>query len=339
MVKKMDNDIINSITEEYEELRAKAKHERDIRVERVYRAVPEIEDIDKKIAETGENTLKTLLRDPDNKDAKSEMKSRFRILSDRRRELLKQNHIPEDFDKIKYSCPLCGDTGYVEGKGRCSCFRQKVILRTVNDLYRKSNMNELLETENFSTFRMDVYSREHVNGYKRTPYDNMRDVYNFCLDFAENFDRKKKGLVFQGDTGLGKTFMSSCIAKYLMDRQKTVMYLRASRLFRMFDDDRFGRLSGGMDEVYGCDLLIIDDLGTEAEYKNNTAYLMELIDERVINGKKMIINTNLSFEQLEKRYTKRLSSRLLENFEMLFFYGEDIRRINMFRKKTDKKTQ
>ena len=326
----MDNEVFNSIIAEYDVLRAKAKRERDSRVASVYERVPEIKEIDKKIAQIGSSTLRAILTDPDNKNAKDDMKSKFRILSQRRSELLKAENIPEDFDKIQYKCKKCNDTGYEEGVGRCSCFRQKIIQRVIGDLYKRSNMSELLERQNFDTFRLDVYSKEKAAGYSKTPYDNMRNIKRYCEDFAEHFDEKKKSLVFYGDTGLGKTFMSSCIAKYLMDRERTVTYLRASKLFKMFDDERFGRLSGGMDEIYKSDLLIIDDLGAEAEYRNNSSYLLELIDERIMNGKKIIINTNLNFEMLEKRYSKRFSSRILESFNMIYFFGEDIRRKKLF---------
>ena len=120
--------------------------------------------------------------------------------------------------------------------------------------------------------------------------------------------------------------MSSCIAKELIEKNKTVIYVRASRLFRKLEDDRFGRLEEGMDSLYNSDLVIIDDLGTELQSKNNAPFLLDLINERIDSGRKIIINTNLNFEGLEKLYTKRFSSRILESFSMLFFYGNDIRK-------------
>ncbi len=325
----MDNEAFNSIIAEYEKQRAKEKYERDERVTEVYKKFPEIREIDRKIAKIGGETLRAILSDPDNKNPKDEMKNKFKILSKKRSEILKENNIPEDFDKIRYKCSKCEDTGYIENEGRCSCFKQKMI----NYLYKQSNMSDLLEKQNFSTFRLDFYSNDPVKGHSKTPYENMQNIKKYCESFASEFDKRRKSLVFYGDTGLGKTFMSSCIAKYLMDNGKTVLYIRAAKLFRMFDDEKFGRLTNGMDDVYNSDLLIIDDLGTEAEYRNNNAYLLELVNERIITEKKMIINTNLNFEMLEKRYSKRFSSRLLENFNMLYFYGEDIRRQKLFGKK------
>lgn len=325
----MDNEIFNSIIEEYEKQQTKNKRDRDMRIKQVYERVPEIELIDKKISQVGSDTLKAILSDPENKNAKEEMRKKFDILSQKRRLLLDKFGIPLDFDKLKYKCPLCKDTGYVENKGRCSCFEQKMI----NRLYKQSNMSELLKQQNFDRFELSYYSKKIPQGFKKSPYDNMKNIRSFCDKFIKNFDNSNKNLIFYGSTGLGKTFMSSCIARELMKRGKTVLYLRAAQLFRMLDDERFGRLKNGMEEVYRSDLLIIDDLGTESDNRNNNSYLLELINERLISGRKMIINTNMNFEKLENRYSRRFSSRLLESFDMLYFYGEDIRRQKLFNKK------
>ncbi len=325
----MDSQVFEAIINEYEKQRSVNKSERDKRIAKVYEAVPEIKDIDLSIAQIGSSTLREILANPDKTGAKEEMKKKFEALRVRKRDILKKNNIPEDYDRMRYSCEMCGDTGYIEGKGRCSCFKQKLI----NHLYDQSNMRELMEKQNFESFNMNYYSRTKKSGSIKTPYDNMLDIKNYCIRFIENFDRPSRSIVFYGDTGLGKTFMSSCIAKSLIEKGRTVIYLRASKLFRMFDDERFGRLTDGMDDIYNADLLIIDDLGTEASGRNNNSYILELINERISRNKKIIINTNLNFEGIEKMYTKRVSSRILEDFDMIYFYGDDIRRVKLFNKK------
>lgn len=325
----MDSEILDIIVREYEEQTKDNIAKRDQRVKKVYELVPEIEEIDKQVAVIGSNTLKKIFSEPDNRDAKKEMEDKFRILSQRKKELLLKYNIPSDFDKIKYKCELCRDTGHIEGVGRCGCFRQRMI----DILYEKSNMGELLKRQSFDKFDDDFYSRSKVKGYENTPYDNMEKIKKFCLEFCSSFDKPSKSLIFYGDTGLGKTFMSSCIAKEIMDKGYTVIYIRAIRLFKLFDDERFGRLEDGLEWLYKCDLLIIDDLGTEINTKNNTPYLLELINERTDNGKKMIINTNNNFDGLEKLYSKRFTSRLMESFDAMYFYGEDIRRQKLFKKK------
>lgn len=318
----MNNEVLNEIFEEYENLRSTEENERNRRVSEIHLKYPEIGEISRNINETGSKTLVGILSSPDTPGLKEEMHSRFKILRQKRTELLKKYGIPEDYDKVKYTCPKCRDTGYVEGEGRCTCFRQRLI----DILYKQSNMNELLKKQNFNNFRMDFYSRKPMQGMNKSPYEHMLDVKALCESFIKNFDRDSKSLLFYGDTGLGKTFMSSCIAKDIMDRGKTVVYVRAMKLFRMFEDDRFGRISDGIDEIYNSDLLIIDDLGTESANRNNNSYILELLNDRLSSGKKIIINSNLSLDNMEKQYSKRFTSRLLESFEIVYFYGDDIRK-------------
>lgn len=315
------------IIEEYEKQRAENNREREKRVHEVYEKFPEIGEIDKKISQIGSRTLNAILTDPDNKGLKEDMKNKFKILLQRKNEILTENNIDKNFDKMKFKCNLCEDTGYVEGKGRCSCFNQKLI----NKLYHISNMSDLLKTQNFDNFNEDYYSKKKIPGLQKTPYENIVEIRDFCKMYVREFENTEKSLLFYGDTGVGKTFMSSCIAKALMDKGNTVIYIRAARLFKMFEDERFGRLPEGMEEIYNSDLIIIDDLGTEAESRNNNSYLLELMNERAVKGNKIIINTNHNFIQLEKKYSKRFSSRILENFNMMYFYGDDIRRMKLMK--------
>lgn len=324
----MDNETKRNIMTEYENLRSQAKRERDARVAEAYRHVPELKEIVNKINSLGQDTMSALLKNPMDTSPRDEMKKKFRILTQRREELLRANHIPLDFDKIQPKCSFCNDTGYIEGKGKCSCYRQRII----DILYKQSNMSEILKKQNFGTFSTQYYSKSSVRGLDKTPYENILNIRKICEDFIANFDSEAKNLVFYGDTGLGKTFMSSCIAKELLDQGKTVLYLRATKLFRLFDDDKFGRLKEGIDDIYSCDLLIIDDLGTEAASKNNASYLLDLINDRIDREKKIIINTNLNYTGLENTYSKRFSSRLLDSFVLVYFYGKDIRQQKLFSK-------
>lgn len=322
----MDNtDALNTVVAEYEKLRSDNEKQRDTRVSKVYERVPEIEEIDKKIAEIGSSTLKEILANPDKSGLKEDMKSKFTVLKQRRREILAANSIPEDFDKIRYRCDICKDTGHIDGGGKCGCFSQRLI----DCMYKQSGIGELIKTQSFDKFRLDYYSRERSGDKKFSPYENMERIKSYCERYADEFDKTEKSLCFYGDTGLGKTFMSCCVAKAVMDKGKSVLYIRASKLFRMMDDERFGKADEGIDEVYNCDLLVIDDLGAETETRSSASNLLELVNDRMINNKKMIINTNLNFEGMEKRYSKRFSSRLLENFTVMIFYGDDIRRKKM----------
>ena len=313
---------LEKIIEEYEALRAENVRKREIAVQEVYAKVPEIKEIDDKMYSLGQNTLREILANPDKTGLKEELHKKYEVLKQTRKEILVKNSIPLDFDKVKHRCEKCQDTGFVEGEGRCVCFNQRVI----DCMYEQSNMQELFKTQNFDLFRMDYYSEKESDKYKKSPRKQMEEVKSFCEKYADNFNDAKKSLCFYGDTGLGKTFMSSCIAKRLIDNGFTVLYIRSSKLFRLLEDEKFGRNEESVKELYDCDMLVIDDLGTEPEGKNNSAYLLELINERIMNNKKVIINTNLNFTGMEKKYTKRFSSRLIESFNLLVFFGDDIRR-------------
>lgn len=314
-------DAMQSVAEEYDKLRADAKTKRDLKVQEVYSIVPEIKEIDTKINEIGSNTLNAILLNPDNKGLKEKMHEQFKVLKKRRLELLDKNSIPRDFDQLQYRCKKCNDTGYIEREGRCSCFTQSLI----NYSYKQSGMDEMIKKQNFDTFNLMLFDKKKYNKDK-TAYENMQNIKSFCEKYADNFDNETNSLCFYGDTGLGKTFMSCCIAKALMDKGKSVIYIRANKLFKLLDDDRFGREPEGIEDIYECDLLIIDDLGTEAENKFVTPSLLEIVNERINRNKKMLISTNLNFKGLEEGYTKRFTSRLIENFTVMVFYGEDIRR-------------
>lgn len=313
---------LEKIVAEYENLRTENIRKRDKAVNEVYAKIPEIKEIDNKMYSLGQNTLREILANPDKSGLKEELHKKYEILKQRRSEILIKNNIPSDFDKVKYRCEKCSDTGYIEGVGRCSCFNQRYI----DCMYEQSKMKELFRTQNFESFNTKYYSEKINDKYGKSPRKQIEEVKQFCENYAENFKDIKKSLCFYGDTGLGKTFMSSCIAKRLIDDGFTVLYIRAPKLFRLLEDERFGRNEESVNDLYDCDMLIIDDLGTEPEGKNNSSYILELINERIMNSKKVIINTNLNFAGMEKKYTKRFSSRLIESFNVLVFFGEDIRR-------------
>ena len=314
---------MEKIIEEYENLRSQNQRKRDSRVQEVYEKVPRIKEIDEKMNLLGQNTLREILKNPDKKGLKEELHNKYEILKQSRREILEKEGIDVDFDKVRYRCSQCSDTGYIEGVGRCSCFNQRIL----DCMYEQSNMRELFKTQSFEKFNLDYYEDTKTGRYNKSPRENMKNIKAFCEEYVEHFSSNSNNLCFYGDTELGKTYMSSCIARRLIDKGYTVLYIRASKLFKLSEDERFGRNTDSVEELYRCDVLIIDDLGTEPDSKNNPSYLLDLINERDMNNKKVIINTNLNFQGLENKYTKRFSSRLIEGFNVLLFYGKDIRQI------------
>lgn len=318
-----DEKIINKIMNEYEELRINAANERKRRMDEINTSFPRLAEIDREIFRRGLNNTNNILKSPEKKDEfNRDFKENLKRLNEEKNKIIKENNIPVDYNEYKYSCENCHDTGYDSSGKKCQCFKQKLI----NEAYSMSNMADIVKKQNFDTFSFDYYSKEPSdNGI--SPYENMVKIYNNCKRFCENFEKENKGLVFYGPTGLGKTFLSSAIAKKIMDNGKTVVYVRATRLFSLNEDYKFGRNTDRsvIDNIYNADLLIIDDLGTEPFNKNNLSFLFDIVNERTAENKKIIINTNLQISEITKIYSMRFTSRLYEYFMLYKFYGDDIR--------------
>ena len=324
------SEAVKKIIVEYDNLRNRKEEEKKLRILKIYTDYPQIEDIDKKIYLSGAENVKRIIKAPQKADEfNKEYKQKFNELKKERERIIKENGIDPEFDAVKYECKFCSDTGFDKNGEKCECFKRKLI----NYRYEKSNLSPNLEKENFETFSFDYYSKEKVKGYELSPYENMKAIYSRAIKFCDNFDNENKGLVFYGGSGLGKTFLSSCIAKRLMDNGKTVTYLRASKLFSLYEEYRFNRLEdeGIINDIYSSDLLIIDDLGTEPQNKNNMSFLFDLLNDRIDANKKVIINTNYNMNEIAKMYSSRLTSRIYEHFIVYGFYGEDIRILKLKR--------
>lgn len=224
-----------------------------------------------------------------------------------------------------YTCKKCQDTGYINGT-RCSCFKKKAI----DLIYHDSNLKNITANENFSTFSFDLYDKTTIDSATGlTPYNNIHKVFDVCQSFVKTFDTNFSNLLLLGETGVGKTFLSNCIAKELLDSYHSVIYLTAIELFKCFENSDFNK---GEDVEYqdvsyfiDCDLLIIDDLGTESYNSYTISKLFYVINERILRRKSVIISTNLSMPQLENTYSERIFSRLISAYTILRLFCEDIR--------------
>lgn len=318
-----DEEIYRKISDEYDNIRAVCENERQRRIEQVYDKIPRIRDIKNEINAAGAENVRRIFSEPSKKDYYNGLlREQIQSLESEKRAILEKNGIPLDFDKPVYRCAECEDTGYINGK-KCRCFEQKLI----NAMYSVSNIEKILKEQNFETFSFRYFSRTRgENGMSEL--EKMTKIYDECVRFCAEFDVPGKSLLFFGGTGTGKTFLSSCIAKRLIDSGKTVVYMRAARLFSMYEDYRFGRsdeMKMMLDRVYSADLVIIDDLGAEMKSKNAFSFFLELMNERMQSGKKMIISTNFTMSELTANYSSRFSSRIYEYFNPLHFTGEDIR--------------
>ncbi len=254
------------------------------------------------------------------------LRAHIRSLSEKKAALLAAAGYPKDYLEPHFSCPDCQDTGYI-GTRKCHCFRQAVI----DLLYTQSNLREFLDKETFSGFSLDFYptgSVDPVTGLNAR--QTARRVLDECRKFVENFDTSFENLFLYGDTGLGKTFLSHCIARELLDTTHSVIYFSAFRLFELFADATFGRNSDQMSEeleqhIFDCDFLIIDDLGTEMTNTFVSSQLFLVLNERILRQKSTLISTNLALGTFADTYSERVFSRISSSYTMLKLIGDDIR--------------
>lgn len=324
----MNKQIFENIMTEYNKKRLKASHDADVRKEKLYAAFPELEENDKKIQLLSIKLSKLFLTNPENLNEQVlVLKKEIENLKNNRKKIFEENNIPEDYLEIKYECSKCRDTGHLEDGKRCSCLNKQII----NNLYSMSNMVHMLSKENFNTFDINIFKNEIYKNEKLTPRQNMYYILEISEDFCSNFNGTNMNLLLYGSTGLGKTFMCNCIANYLLSKEVSVLYQTAFSLFEIIENHKFNKLNETEENrinynmIFDCDLLIIDDLGTEVGNSFTNAELFNIINERLITNKKIIISTNLSLEQLRDTYSERITSRVFNNFVPLKFYGQDLR--------------
>ncbi|AIS53523.1 IstB-like ATP binding protein [Thermoanaerobacter kivui] len=320
----MNDNIIHEILKEYEMKRDTSLKEALRRKNRLYKEIPELEKIDESIKNIGIEITQAIFKEPDKaKDLLNSLKERLNNLKKQKASLLISHGYSEDYLEPKYECNICKDTGYVNGK-RCKCFDQKLI----NIYYKQSSIEEILKRENFSNFNFEYYS-DKPYGDKPSPRSNMREIVEFSLNFIKNFDTYTESLFFYGDSGLGKTFLANCIAKELLDRGKSVIYRTASDLIEGLRINKLNpdssTYSEYLDLLKNCDLLIIDDLGTEPITAFSLQEFFNLLNTRLLADKKFIISTNLPLSEIMAIYPERIYSRIFGHFKLLNFYGEDIR--------------
>jgi DNA replication protein DnaC len=262
----------------------------------------------------------------DSSDSASSYRQQLDILNTRRARCLASLGKPADYLDDLYTCTLCKDTGYLD-QHKCSCFQKKAI----DLVYRDSNLKNITSSENFSTFTYDWYDNTTPNSANGlTPYNNMQQIVSICHSFIDNFDKEFSNLLLYGDTGVGKTFLTNCIARDLLDSSHSVIYLTAIELFQKFEQRDFNKhdaSSSAYDSNYilDCDLLIIDDLGTEVANAYTSSRLFYCINERILRQKSVVISTNLSLSEIRDTYSERIFSRLTSSYKILKLFGHDIR--------------
>lgn len=320
----LNNSQYNAIMRIYNQRQFQDKYEQDQRREEVYQKVPQIRQIEDEISSQAVRCARKLLDGDTN--AKEELKQHIEDLGEQKEVLLSAFGFPADYMEMHYVCPECQDTGYVDGK-KCRCFKKEEIRL----LYSQSNIEEVLLRENFDSFSYEYYDdRVVIPEIQMTVADYMRQVHTWCKEYVENFEKKGGNLIFTGSTGVGKTFLTNCIAKALIDQYQSVIYLSSNDLFDVFSKNKFHydteeEMKDMYQYILDCDLLIIDDLGTELNNTFVSSQLFYCINERLLRKKSTIISTNLSMTMLRDTYSDRISSRIISQYSIIPLYGDDIR--------------
>lgn len=319
--------LYKKILKDYDKKRQLSQRKLWNKLSQVYEIIPEIKKIDEELNSTGFKLAKlSLSKDSDLKRLIEEIKEKNKFLKEKKGFLLEKYGFSRDFLNPEYECTLCNDTGYVDNK-KCTCFKQQLI----NQSYSKSNIEEIIKVENFSNFNYDYYSANFI-GNNISPLENMKIIVSKCYNFIQTFKNSFQSFLFYGKTGLGKTFLCNCIAKEILDRGHTVLYLSSFQLFQIFEKYRFFSSKetekenrDAVNSILECDLLIIDDLGSEFSTALTTVELFNCLNTRLINKKPTIISTNLPPKDLKEKYKDRIASRIFGNYEVCKFYGTDIR--------------
>ena len=286
----------------------------------IYSKVPRIKKIDTMITKFFIDLSTSPFKEIPNRETYlSDLKARITDLKVEKSELLVQYGYPMDYINEIYECKKCSDTGFIGAK-RCECFNKTLVKL----YYETSELKDLLLSNNYSKFRLDYFDNHRFNDMD-SPRKNTEKILYKSKEYIRDFSFSGENLLFYGSAGTGKTFLTNCIAKELLDKSYMVIYKTADDLIKALKEIRFDKNLILEEAIINCDLLIIDDLGTESDNDFTRTELYNLLNKKILKNKKMIISTNFSLENLMKRYSERITSRLLGNFTIHKFYGEDIR--------------
>lgn len=311
----LTNTQYDRIFRQYEEKQRQSRLEMQRRRDYVYEHLPKYRELEDETASLSVAQGKKLLFGDE--AALEKLRKSLADLKKQKKQLLTEAGLSADYLEPIYSCPDCRDTGYID-REKCHCLRQAEI----SLLYEQSGLQEILANNNFSLLSYEYHSGEDLLHFEKA-------VEN-CKNFIKNFDSDYHNLFFYGTVGTGKSFLSGCVAKELIERGHSVIYFGATGLFDLLSKNSFDyknreELRSAYADLYQCDLLIVDDLGTELTNQFITSQLFALLNERHMGKKATIISTNLSLEELRNRYSDRIFSRITSNYEVCKLSGQDIR--------------
>ena len=328
----MANEVLTTLLSEYEQKKRKAEFDAEKRKEKLYKQILELQEIENELNSTAIKTAKNILLG--STESNTNFNKKILELKNKKQKILEENNISEEFFQPNYECKICKDTGYVQSNDYtstlCNCIKQKLL----DVSYNMSNLYK----ENFDTFNPNIFSDKiDSNKYKVniSPRQNIISIKEKCLDFVKNFDNPNyKNLMFTGNTGLGKTFMSNSIAYELIKNGKSVLYQTEPVLLETVINNKMNKYKNSFEDTFykdvlEVDLLIIDDLGTDCMNTMKLKELFTILNTRLLNLNnkitKTIISTNLNINNIFTNYEERIGSRIAGFYDIYYFFGDDLR--------------
>ena len=315
-------DVYQAVMEKLNLQRVAAEQESRRRRDDFYAACPRAAEIERLLSHTAVQAAKAVLGSGNSGEILAKLKENNLALQEERRQLLASAGLPEDYLQPHYQCPKCEDTGYIDGR-MCSCL--KALLR--KEAYRRLNDSTPLSLCTFDSFSLSYYPDTSDSPDRPSPRAQIGKILSYCRRYAANFSPDSPSLLMQGGTGLGKTHLSLSIANEAIERGFGVIYGSTQNLASSLEKERFRRDSDDETNqmLLSCDLLILDDLGTEFSTSFIDAAIYNIVNTRLMSKRPTIISTNLSLREMETRYTERFVSRIIGSYIRLFFYGSDVR--------------
>ena len=305
----------------YDKIREDESRFLKLRKDEISKKHPEIIDLDNKIQKLSLQMAVSVLKSNNSEKILANFKENITDLRIKKCEMLVERGYDPEYLNLHYHCNSCKDTGFI-GNVKCNCYKQKLIKL----YYKNSELENAIKANNFNNFDLNLFSNHKLGEEKFSPRKNMENNLEYILkDYIPNFSNISTNLLFYGNPGSGKTYLSYCISKAILDMGYLVIYKTSDELINNLRNIRFNNDSTLESLILDCDLLIIDDLGAEHLNEFSITELFNVFNKRILTNKKMLISTNLTLPGITKQYSERIASRLIGEFKLCKFYSEDIR--------------